>query len=286
MYNKRTKKDLWLAIEDYHFNHIVEPHLWDKITETFGGKDASTKAFAEKIAGKLGWKKDFALLAIDEYKKFVYLAIISDFAVTPSKIIDQIWHEHILFTAGYRTFCSDVIKYSLDHNPELVKNPEQTGVFSSQYLATIDLYKTEFNINPPEVIWGTTKFNKENLLFETNRPEVKRKKRDEATSDSYVYQSEPLHQLFVVHGDDKFQHEDQESFSGFGGGKFGGAGAGSDWQNESTHETSSNHSHSNQHSSDFSEPSSHSDDSGTSSSESSSSCSSSSCGSSCGGGGD
>ena len=56
---KRTKKDPVLAIEDYHFNHIVEPHLWDKITETFGGKDASTKAFAEKNRWKTWMEKRF-----------------------------------------------------------------------------------------------------------------------------------------------------------------------------------------------------------------------------------
>jgi hypothetical protein len=48
-------------------------------------KDASTKAFADKTR-KFQWKHRFALRAIREYKKFIYLGAISDFVVTPSKI--------------------------------------------------------------------------------------------------------------------------------------------------------------------------------------------------------
>ena len=80
-----NKKDLWLKLKDYHFDHLVPSHLWDYITENFSGVDESTKAFASKIARKLGWSNKFALKAITEYKKFVYLGIVSDFAVTPSR---------------------------------------------------------------------------------------------------------------------------------------------------------------------------------------------------------
>jgi hypothetical protein len=57
---------------------------------------------------------------IREYKKFIYLGAVSDFVVTPSKIIDQVWHEHLLFTKAYRDFCSDVPGFSFDHNPKLI----------------------------------------------------------------------------------------------------------------------------------------------------------------------
>jgi hypothetical protein len=43
-----NKKYLWLRLKDYYFNHIVRPHLWQKVTEAFGGEDAFTKAFAGK----------------------------------------------------------------------------------------------------------------------------------------------------------------------------------------------------------------------------------------------
>lgn len=85
--------------------------------------------------------------AIWEYKKFVYLGVISDFSVTPSKVIDQVWHEHILFTSGYRKFCKDVIQYDFDHNPELVAVDRQMLAHESQYIQTIQLYKRNLELN-------------------------------------------------------------------------------------------------------------------------------------------
>ncbi len=55
-----NKKELWLNIKNYHFIDLVPPSLWQNISEKFGGDDASTKAFATKIARKLNWKYRFA----------------------------------------------------------------------------------------------------------------------------------------------------------------------------------------------------------------------------------
>src|SRR5215204_2418129 len=107
-----NKKDLWLRLKAYHFNHLVPAHLWIKVTAAFGGEDASTKAFADKIARKLEWKHRFASRAIREYKKFIYLRAVSDFVVTPPKIIDQVWHQHLLFIKGLPGFlygCPDFL---------------------------------------------------------------------------------------------------------------------------------------------------------------------------------
>lgn len=142
------KTQLWLNLQAYHFDNLVPPHLWDHVIENFGGPDAPTKAFAKKIARKFGWSNKFALKAISEYKKFIYLGVFSDFAVTPSKIIDQVWHEHILFSKAYREFCTEIIQYNFDHNPELVPIADQTGTFNAQYLDTINLYQTEFGFVP------------------------------------------------------------------------------------------------------------------------------------------
>src|SRR5262249_16118250 len=139
-----SKRDLWLRLKHYHFDHLVPPHLLDHVQAMFGGTDSSTQAFADKLARKLKWNEAFALAAIDEYKKFVYLGVVADFPVTPPKVLDQVWHEHLLFSRAYREFCASVLKRDFDHTPELVPVDEQTAAFSAQYQATRDLYKTEF----------------------------------------------------------------------------------------------------------------------------------------------
>ena len=153
-----NKKELWLNLANYHFDHLVPTHLWDEIAAKFGGQNPFTKAFADKLCRKLNWDKNFALKAIWEYKKFVYLGVISDFSVTPSKVIDQVWHEHLLFSAGYRDFCRRIIQYDFDHNPELVSVGSQTEAFQVQYFHTLELYRREFGCEPPPEIWSVTKF--------------------------------------------------------------------------------------------------------------------------------
>lgn len=152
------KKELWLRLTRYHFDHLVPPHLLDHVAAAFGGSDASTKAFASKLSRKLGWTSAFSQQVIGEYKKFLYMGVVSDFPVTPSRVIDQIWHEHLLFSRGYREFCRDILQHDFDHNPELVPSDDQTSVFSAQYTATLSLYEAEFNMRPPEAIWGSPKF--------------------------------------------------------------------------------------------------------------------------------
>src|ERR1700683_5177681 len=111
------KKELWLRLEHYNFHHLVPTQLWDHVACVFGGADASTKAFAAKISRKLGWDARFTLRAIAEYKKFVYLGMVSDFGVTPSKVIDQVWHEHLLFRRGYQDFCAAILRREFDLHP-------------------------------------------------------------------------------------------------------------------------------------------------------------------------
>jgi hypothetical protein len=213
-----SKKELWLRLHNYHFNELVPPNLWDKVTAKFGGADASTKAFAHKLAIKLGWKADFAQRAVLEYKRFVYLGVVSDFVVTPSDIIDQVWHQHILFSKAYRSFCTDIIEYDFDHTPELIASGNQTGTFSAQYFDTLELYRKEFGVDAPATIWGTPKFDEQALAVANYRSKKKEKAISGYDGSGAIYSDVGLYQSFDTNSG--------ESFFDFGGGDSGGAGAG------------------------------------------------------------
>ena len=217
-----TKRELWLRLKHYQFDHIVPTGLWEQLQARFGGRDASTKAFAHKIARKLGWSNAFALRAVYEYKKFVYLGVVSDFVVTPPQVIDQVWHQHLLFSRAYRAFCRDVIQYDFDHTPELVSIEEQTGAFQAQYMDTLELYRTEFGIDPPPAIWGAPKFDNQPVL---NAAGYRSKKKEGMSSDGGAsYSGDPLYRSFDPVTDGSFY-----GFLGFDGGDGAGAGAGGDW---------------------------------------------------------
>ncbi len=218
------KKELWLKLKNYHFDHIVSPNLWEHIQSAFGGVDASTKAFAYKIARKHLCNKKLALAMIGEYKKFIYLGVISDFYVTPSKLIDVVWHEHILFSKAYRDFCAEVIQYEFHHYPELVPLQDQTGQFNAQYLDTLELYKTEFGINPPSSIWDLTKFDADKIADENYQSQAKRRNNHHTTTYGSSDEN-PLYTYFDDENNEGAYPEFEE------GSDFGGGGADADWGN-------------------------------------------------------
>ncbi|MES2178194.1 MAG: hypothetical protein V4550_10040 [Gemmatimonadota bacterium] len=216
------KKELWLRLRNYRFDHVVPDHLMDRVAAVFGGSDASTRAFASKVARKLGWTNRFALRAVEEYKKFVYLGISSGTNVTPPKVIDQVWHEHLLFTRAYRDFCRDVLRKEFDHNPELLATDAQTDVYHEQYAATLALYRAEFNVKPPADIWGTPKF----------KPGKSRTEYDSSTlpSDSDT-------PLYLQFSSDSSSGHTMAEFGGGGG--FSGGGGEDSWSDSAADSTAS-----------------------------------------------
>ena len=266
------KRELWLRLKRYHFDDLAPAHLADRVRAAFGGGDSSTQAFASKVARKLGWTRPFALRAIHEYKKFVYLGIVSDASVTPPKVIDQVWHEHLLFTRAYRDFCRDVLGRDFDHNPELVQSKGQTDRFQVQYAATLALYQSEFDREPPDEIWGTPKF-KAGALAKAPRPP--RRKSDDGSSTSSgtssPHESDPLYLLF---GGDAGSSGAAASFHAGGGGGFSGGGSSGSWDDPSDSDGDASHG---------GDSDSGSGDGG---SDGGSGSGGSGCSSSCGGGGD
>lgn len=206
------KKALWLRLKGYEFDHLVPPSLWQQVVEAFGGPDAATKAFANKLARKLGWSSPFARRAVAEYRRFVYLGMVSDFPVTPSKVIDQVWHEHQLFTQAYRRFCDEILGRHFDHHPELIPADEQLANYEAQYRGTLALYRKEFNQDPSPDIWLVPKFREDTL---------RRPGQPAAASEASVYGDAPLYTFF--------ESDAGGGFDAFDGGQSGGGGGGAEW---------------------------------------------------------
>jgi len=217
-----SKKELWEQIRNYKFNNLVSKSLLAEVIQSLGGKNAPVRAFAHKIMKKHRLPRAFTFRAIEEYKKFVYLGVISDFVVTPSKYIDIVWHEHLLFSKGYREFCDDVIQYQFDHQPELITTEDQTDIFTTQYLETLDLYRQEFGMEPPENIWGVPKFDKDRIKT------AERKSKRKYYESGYVGDYSSDGPLYTNYDGDNLASE-FSGFDSYGGGDFGGGGAGGDW---------------------------------------------------------
>jgi hypothetical protein len=132
---------------------ISNRDLWAKI-EAFSVDAPGTRfSFVERLAHENGWSKAFAEGAFTEYKRFVYLARVSGAEVTPSDIVDQVWHLHLTFTRSYWSdLCDAVLERPLHHNPTKGGKAEITR-FREQYAATLALYRAEFGGDAPAAFW-------------------------------------------------------------------------------------------------------------------------------------
>jgi len=99
-----------------------------------------------------GWSRPFALRAIEEYRKFVFLAMVADHQVTPSDQVDQVWHLHLLFSDAYwNDFCPRVLGRPLHHHPTRGGQAERDR-FHELYRATIRSYRQHFG-EPSAELW-------------------------------------------------------------------------------------------------------------------------------------
>ncbi len=126
-------KDLWEKIELFDFDH--PPSEYD---------------FTLRLAHENYWTQNFTKQAILEYKKFMYLAAVSDMMVSPSEIVDTVWHQHLIFTKSYSEFCT-ILGKQIQHIPS-THNKEDFQKFKLAKERTTKLYETRFG-KQPESIW-------------------------------------------------------------------------------------------------------------------------------------
>jgi uncharacterized protein (TIGR04222 family) len=112
--------------------------------------------FSRKLAKENGWTLTYTQRAIDEYKRFALLAMISPEPVSPSEQVDQVWHMHMTYTQSYwDEFCGKVLGKPLHHYPS------QGGLGEGQkyrdlYEKTLALYQQVFGEAPPADLWSPT----------------------------------------------------------------------------------------------------------------------------------
>jgi hypothetical protein len=109
--------------------------------------------FSQRLARENGWDLKFALRAIDEYKRFMFLICIAPHPLTPSDEVDQVWHLHLLYTRSYwDDFCRCVLEREIHHGPTKGGKQEKEK-FTDWYDKTKQLYSETFGHAPPQDLW-------------------------------------------------------------------------------------------------------------------------------------
>lgn len=112
--------------------------LWKNIIDFNLDNPLSEYGFSIRLENENWWTANFARDAILEYKKFMYLAAVSDAMVSPSEIVDVVWHQHLIFTQSYEDFCS-VLGKKVAHIPS-THNKSDFNKFKSAKERTQKLY--------------------------------------------------------------------------------------------------------------------------------------------------
>jgi uncharacterized protein (TIGR04222 family) len=130
----------------------IQPQLYQRIC-TYELDDPSHQmGFLAHLMRANGWSRPFASRAIEEYRKFVFLALVADHQVTPSDQVDQVWHLHLIFSEAYwNDFCPRVLGRPLHHQPTRGAQEERDR-FLHLYRATIHTYRRHFG-EPPADLW-------------------------------------------------------------------------------------------------------------------------------------
>jgi len=122
--------------------------LWNEIEKFDFDFPLSEYSFSTRLAYENEWTTFFTQKAIEEYKKFMYLAATSNQMVSPSEIVDIVWHQHLIFTQSYKEFC-DILGKKIEHIPS-THNKEEKDKFIAAKKRTKELYESIFGLQPKE----------------------------------------------------------------------------------------------------------------------------------------
>lgn len=153
--------------------NIQELTTWQRLLNL--DLDASDAAlpFSKRLARENGWSARFAEQAIEEYRKFCFLAVHAGHPVTPSEEVDQVWHLHMLYSRHYwDTLCRDTLEMSLHHGPTQGGAAEGSK-YHAWYEDTLAAYRRYFD-EPPEDLWpaASERFDARNEFVRVNRRDV------------------------------------------------------------------------------------------------------------------
>lgn len=97
-----------------------------------------------------GWTSKEIAQCIENYKN--YLFIVKKYntihlIIPPSKAIDEVWHQHILFTKEYHRDCLNIFGFYLHHEPGKGDKASYENFQNHYQNVTKKLFYDEFKIN-------------------------------------------------------------------------------------------------------------------------------------------
>ncbi len=135
------------------FTREEQELLWQRIESFPFDAPDSRLPFSHRLARENKWDYNFGLKAIEEYRKFIFLCCISPQGASPSKVIDEVWHLHLIYTQSYwEEFCGKTLNRNIHHHPS-AGGAQERNKHENWRTDTLDLYRNTFNAEPPPEYW-------------------------------------------------------------------------------------------------------------------------------------
>lgn len=131
----------------------LDQELWNRISDFKLDNEYTQPPFTEKLMAENQWSRYFALRAIDEYKRFMYLCAVLPNGASPPKVVDEVWHLHLTYTQNYwYDFCGKNLLKDIHHIPSS-GGKDDLELHKRWYQDTREQYKFYFEESPPDDIW-------------------------------------------------------------------------------------------------------------------------------------
>jgi hypothetical protein len=136
-----SNADLWQRIATWPLPYREVGKTWFTASHRI--------SFVDWLERDLDLTRDSAARLETEYRRFLYLEALDGGRLTPSWWVDRAWHLHLAAPGdAWRGYCDTVLRRNVVHETGLTKEEARKGLER-----TIDLYRQEFEADPPADIW-------------------------------------------------------------------------------------------------------------------------------------
>jgi hypothetical protein len=126
--------------------------LFERLQAFAFDEPSAATPFTVRLARANGWTVARARRMVDEYRRFLWLAMRAGHKVSPSPSVDAVWHEHLCHTRSYWDgLCGRVLGRPLHHEPSR-GGPGEAAKHAAMYAQTLASYRRWFG-EPPADVW-------------------------------------------------------------------------------------------------------------------------------------
>lgn len=125
--------------------------LWLKLNYLDMGSNPAFQPFLQMLGQQTGWPLPLLNQVLEEYRKFLFLALRAGHPVTPPAMIEKVWALHMQMAKNYWEQLAGLIS---DPPRSEGLGPKTAASMAEQYQQTLASYARIFGMTPPGDIWS------------------------------------------------------------------------------------------------------------------------------------